>query len=807
MDNDRTRSSTLPSSVDGGPLTTTTNWSWCGAWAICNVAFLAVVGWLTIGRDQPWWMGLAWSAGYQAVWFVVAYGGTMMGIRSIDPPVPEQEAEAMVDEKMSGGTAHDDKSMNQIKSTRLALLYGLLVTLFLAVLGWQLPRHAIDGPSTSTDTDRGYYYDGIYMDASASAGITTTEWTTDITRLPVRVQEWWTAASSTSAEMDVMNIVATSPPNLVYLPGSKTTIFTEWGSPWYSNTATVWSVSPAAPEPVALWTTNRSNNYFYGRGVMGFVRVHDTLACFVTSDDDSTMMNDITDDNDNNNSNNVIQDLGGNTVACTDGTVVTTATVTAAAALLPAFSNVSQQRTGPRNLFVDHHDDSATTTTTTTTTTTVWFIDYYLDALGKPRSDPLLYSLNPATMEITLHSEPHIIYGDDVLVRFGIDPSSLRGDRHHHHPTRAWGSMFVTMIVTALPAMVSSLYLFGRQQQQQQDGPMTTLHSPSHHHLHLITVLVTLLAGLSTLFLVLGYESSRLDNDNDYGYYYHSAKGVFLWCWTMGVGGAVTLFCTVLLMTNDRDRSQNNNKNSSSSSSGHKNILWWGRNIGALVYFYWGGAVILLSPYGDMTRNAFLWIVFNAVIIAPLTVLGLISQSLFLLLLAAVGVLLDARHICLEYTRHVLRHAPWSIKALITVAIMGGTGMILTIAITYWWLRHRYPDVLTVLIASLEPYCACVPMWCRHRRDGTTVKFTIVPSRDADEDDKDIFDYQQAPPIAAAAAVSKEGNDAAVAKAAATTGGMESLANMLRQWADIVDQVRLAHTAAPESGNQGATVE
>jgi hypothetical protein len=410
--------------------------------------------------------------------------------------------------------------------------------------------------------------------------------------------------------------------------------------------------------------------------------------------------------------------------------------------------------------------------------------------------------LDPVTMEVILHSEPHEIDRDDV------DPALHRGD-HHHRPTRAFGSMFVTMIFTALPVVVSSLYLFGGWQQQQQDGPMTTLPSPSPHHLHL-TVLVTLLAGLSALFLVLGYESSRLDDRyyNDDWYYNYGAKQVFLWCWTMGVGGAVALFCTVLMMTNDREISKNNNTSDDNSSSSHNKILRWGRNIGALVYFYWGGAVILLSPYsGDMTRNTILWIVFNAVIVAPLTVLGLISQSLFLLLLAAVGVLLDARHICLEYTHHVLRHAPWSIKALITVAIMGGTGIIVTVAITYWWLRHRYPDVLAVLIASLEPHCGYCggvgPVWwCRHRRVATTVQFTIVPSRDVDEDDKDKFDYQQAPPISAAA-VAKEGNDAA-AKAAAGTEGMESLANMLRRWADHVDQVRLAH--APESGNKGAAV-
>jgi hypothetical protein len=734
-------------------------------------------------------MGLVWSAGYQVIWFVAAHIGAMMiqRISNIDPRVPEQEEqEAMLDEKTSGDTAHDDKISNKNKinkPTRLALLYGLVVTLFLAVVGWQLPRHVIHSPSTSTDRDYNYNYD---EDSSALARAMTMEWTTDLTRLPVPVQGWWATVSSYT-EMVVMDTADVSSPNLVYLPGSKTTIFRDWKS-WFNPTITVWSVSPAAPEPVALWTTNNNVNNYYGGGVIDFVLVHDTLACFITSE---STMND-TDNHGDLIDHVVVMGSGGNTVACTDGTVVKTATVTTAALPVPFFPN---QRTGPRNLFVDPPDS---TTTTTTMGKLVWFIDYYFND-GRIRADPLLYSLDPTTMEITLHSEPHELDHDDVLLRSEIDASSHRGD-YHHHSTRALVSLFVRLIITALPVVVSSLYLFyGRQQQQQQDGPMTT----PPHHLQL-TILVTLLAGLSALFLVLGYDFSRHDNDNNDWYNNYGAKQAFLWCWTMGVGGAVALFCTVLMMTNDHDRSQNNN-----SSSGHKKILRWGRNIGALVYFWWGAAVILVSPwYGDITRNAFLWIVFNAVIVAPLTVLGLISQSLFLLLLAAVGVLSDARHICLEYTRHVLRHAPWSIKALITVAIMGGTGMMLTVAITYWWLRHRYPDVLAVLIASLEPYCSrcgVVPEWSwrhQHRRVDTTVQFTIVPGHDEDhedDNDKDNFDYQQAPPNAAAA-VAEEGNDAAMAKAAAGTGGMESLANMLRRWADQVDQVRLAHTAS-ESGN------
>jgi hypothetical protein len=168
MDNDRctrTTTTTLPASVDGGRPWTTSG-AWCGGWAICNVAFLAVICWLTAGRrDQPWWMGLVWSAGYQVIWFVAAHIGAMMiqRISNIDPRVPEQEEqEAMLDEKTSGDTAHDDKISNKNKinkPTRLALLYGLVVTLFLAVVGWQLPRHVIHSPSTSTDRDYYYNYD------------------------------------------------------------------------------------------------------------------------------------------------------------------------------------------------------------------------------------------------------------------------------------------------------------------------------------------------------------------------------------------------------------------------------------------------------------------------------------------------------------------------------------------------------------------------------------------------------------------------------------------------------------------------
>jgi NADH:ubiquinone oxidoreductase subunit K len=162
----------------------------------------------------------------------------------------------------------------------------------------------------------------------------------------------------------------------------------------------------------------------------------------------------------------------------------------------------------------------------------------------------------------------------------------------------------------------------------------------------------------------------------------------------------------------------------------------WGLNIGSLAYFLGGIAVVGLfdgnnANWPPMTASV-RWILFNAAIVAPLCLLGLTTQSSFLLVLTATGVLLDAFRLCHVWTRS---YQDDTLVALVYFLVLGGTG-ILT-AILGWWLSRQQQALAARLSSYVAPYAWFPARW----HESTTPMFTALPTGDF---------QQEAPPTAAA---------------------------------------------------------
>jgi hypothetical protein len=412
-----------PTATDGGTGAGTTTTEKLFAWIGCiivNVAFITFISW-GAATAAHWWIGFVVSIFYTAVLFALAQ-------------LLDTKEETVVDnidrfhnESTGGGNGAtteegDDEPTTTMTTHRpnmlVAILYGLAV-LSLGVTGSFLAVHAIRC-STSP------YYDP-YNDHGRSP--IQPEWTTNVTMLPVEVREWAETAPSETGLPSA---------TFIYLPGSNTLLFDEWNDGFFGSfdvmVKPLWSVSKHGP-PVMLY-------FFAGHE---FVLINDHETCFTTTT--TTTMD---------------RQSMRDAMACSDGRqmrlVVTSEPVSS--------STTSRRRGG---------ETTTTTATTTHTNPRNLMVDatgmvWYKDDPPRPFNDAdpydiaasndwLVFSLDPATMIETLHSQ-HIDHphneDDDKDNRHHGGPSPRLPPYQSCRRTKATAFLFLA----ALPVIFSSLYLW-----------------------------------------------------------------------------------------------------------------------------------------------------------------------------------------------------------------------------------------------------------------------------------------------------------------------------------------------------------
>jgi hypothetical protein len=161
------------------------------------------------------------------------------------------------------------------------------------------------------------------------------------------------------------------------------------------------------------------------------------------------------------------------------------------------------------------------------------------------------------------------------------------------------------------------------------------------------------------------------------------------------------------------------------SSIQHKAPMRWGLSIGSLSYF--AGGIAVLSQLTTTAPDLVWWGLFNALLVAPLCIVGLATQSNFPLVLTAFGVLMNAFHLCTLWTRDL---DPDGITvALIYFLVVGSTGLLT--AFVGWLLSRRQQEVSAYFCAYLEPYAWPTP---RRLGEDETTRCTAAVPEDDDED-------------------------------------------------------------------------
>jgi len=251
-------------------------------------------------------------------------------------------------------------------------------------------------------------------------------------------------------------------------------------------------------------------------------------------------------------------------------------------------------------------------------------------------SGTLLYSLEPdSMMNLTLHST---LKAADPNKPTSCDDATITRQR-------AIGAFFLT----ALPITIASMLLC-KQKQVPTMGATTYL-------------------GCTLLFV-----TAYIPFDPDMNHFEQALN----W-WLTVTGGAYTLALSYLLLA--------------ANPSIPKGPLKWGLNIGGLAYSM--GIEWVVFNGGWMDRNTlWRWILVNLVSYIPLTLLGVVTDALFLAFLGALGFFWDAG----RFAQYVGSHMPSSVVAPVEFLVFAVAG--LAIAVMGYQLS-KYQDSLKQKVTSL----------------------------------------------------------------------------------------------------------
>lgn len=322
-----------------------------------------------------------------------------------------------------------------------------------------------------------------------------------------------------------------------------------------------------------------------------------------------------------------------NVIGCCDGKTLTTTD--------PSINELH----GPYDFFVDN------------STKVLWFKDYPPSVGSQAGDGKLIYSLRDyESMEVVLHSTYRkgsktstyeSTIGSDSSKPY-IPPEEERsgvvggGDDVECITKKS----ILALFVSALPVSIASILLWIKR------------HAPS--------MAITSYVGISATasFVFVAVQGNTYDMDDFYK-------------WWLSLTGAIFVMMLVDLLSCKRKIAQS--------------PLVWGINFGSLVFFV--GMVMLTGIF--YSDGAWRWIVFNALALVPLGVLGLATNQPFLLVLCAVGWLMDS-----------VKFANWISDALsndeapiqfIVLAISG-----LLIAGAGWILSKHQEEVHNVLCYQFE---------------------------------------------------------------------------------------------------------
>lgn len=231
-------------------------------------------------------------------------------------------------------------------------------------------------------------------------------------------------------------------------------------------------------------------------------------------------------------------------------------------------------------------------------TATLWYKDDPPYSGKQIDTGTLIYSLDTKTMEETLHSIYHAPHGYTQPVG---DYNEAGNDCWASQNKIARQRAFLALFVSASPVAVVSVLLWIRRQASSMA----------------VTAYIGLSAMATFLFILIGGED-HIDT--------------FLRWWFSVTGALWMIIMTDLSFSTRRVA---------------KGPFIWGVNFGALIFFI--GMISLTGVIETMItkeifdrKQAWRWLVFNVFAVAPIGIIGLASDQVFLLVLCAIGWLMDS---------------------------------------------------------------------------------------------------------------------------------------------------------------------
>mmetsp|Transcript_27955 Transcript_27955/g.80781 ORF Transcript_27955/g.80781 Transcript_27955/m.80781 type:complete len:619 (+) Transcript_27955:195-2051(+) len=326
---------------------------------------------------------------------------------------------------------------------------------------------------------------------------------------------------------------------------------------------------------------------------------------------------------------------GTNVIGCCDGKTLTTTN--------PSINELH----GPYDFFIDN------------STKVLWFKDYPPTVGSQAGDGKLIYSISDyETMEVVLHSTYR---KGSRLGSYEATTTTGNGYSKPYVPPEEMDSTvdgaengmecmakqsILALFVSAIPISVVSVLLWIMRR------------APS--------MAVTSYIGISATasFTFIAVRGNSYDMDNFYR-------------WWLSITGAVFVLVLVDLLSCKRKITHS--------------PLVWGINFGSLVYFI---GMIMLTGIFDL-GNAWQWIIFNAFALVPLGIIGLATNQVFLLVLCAVGWLLDS----VKFASWISDAMP-SDEAPIQFVVLAISGLL--IAGAGWLLSKHQEEVHNVLCYQFE---------------------------------------------------------------------------------------------------------
>jgi hypothetical protein len=508
-------------------------------------------------------------------------------------------------------------------------------------------------------------------------------WRTNVTRLPTNVQKW--ARQQLSPHQTTRTTKASH--GFIHLPGSGTTIFTEWNQYmtevdeqrfWRRK---IWSVSPPPPPQDRNSGSSSTNHHhdLHPRPVAihdfaghDFVVTSPHQTCFVTIRSFHAGITQF--------------QRNGNIIACYDDDDGNEKKTRRSKRLRFTKQNTrgrQYQSRKPRDLIVVTAEaTSGGAGPQQQGGTMIWYLDDPPDRHGWGLSEQLVYSLDPTTMIETLQSEPVDDDADRAAADGTTGISSCPQQQREQACLRRVHAL-AWLLFCALPITVISIYLW--------------------YHRRVPIMGVTTFVGLTFLALLLYclccgvappwrtqsvVESWSL-------WWTHDPTRHFIQWWMLIFGVTWTVF------------SINGMLASSSPSSSvppqrgkYNDPMWWGLHIGSLSYFVAMRAIMVeMLPDHFGADKVVGWVLSNALILVPMLILGLAAQSPLLQVLTVAGVFwMDSLPIVYAYFNPVVYLFVQAVAGLMT-AVVGG------------WLSDRQGAIAAFFCSLLKPYA-----WPRQRK-------------------------------------------------------------------------------------------